>query len=64
MHIMEGFLPIEHAVGWSVAAAWTRAWGATDAYDSYTTGVPRADGAIAYSNPARGTFTVSLARTF
>jgi len=50
--------------GWSVAAAWTRAWGATDAYDSYTTGVPRADGAIAYSNPARGTFTVSLARTF
>ncbi|SFD37305.1 TorF family putative porin [Massilia yuzhufengensis] len=50
--------------GWSVAAAWTRAWGATDAYDRYTTGVPRARGAIAISNPAKGTFAVSLARTF
>lgn len=27
MHIMEGFLPIEHAVGWSVAAAPFVAWG-------------------------------------
>lgn len=50
--------------GWSIAAAWTRAWGATDAYDRYTTGVPRADGAIAISNPAKGTLAVSLARTF
>jgi len=50
--------------GWSVAAAWTRAWGATDAYDRYTTGVPRADGAIAYSNPAKGTFALSVARSF
>lgn len=50
--------------GWSLGAAWTRAWGATNAYDRYTTGVPRADGAIAYSNPAEGTFAVSLARTF
>ncbi|MGH8853954.1 MAG: TorF family putative porin [Telluria sp.] len=50
--------------GWSVAAAWTRAWGATDAYERYTTGVPRANGAIAVSNPAKGTFAVNLARTF
>lgn len=50
--------------GWSLAAAYTRAWGATDAYDRYTTGVARADGAIAYSNPAKGTFTASLTRTF
>ena len=50
--------------GWSIAAAYTRAWGATDAYDRYTTGVPRADGAIAYSNPARGSFTLNLARSF
>lgn len=50
--------------GWSIAAAYTRAWGATDAYDRYTTGAARADGAIAYSNPAAGTFTASLTRTF
>lgn len=50
--------------GWSVAAAYTRAWGATDAYDRYTTGVPRAGGALATSNPAKGTLAVSLARTF
>lgn len=50
--------------GWSVAAAWTRAWGATDAYDRYTTGVPRANGTIAYSNPAKGTLAVSVARSF
>lgn len=50
--------------GWSVAAAYTRAWGATDAYDRYTTGVARADGSIAVSNPAKGTLAVSVARTF
>lgn len=50
--------------GWSVAAAYTRAWGATDAYDRYTTGVPRAGGSLAMSNPAKGTLAVSLARTF
>lgn len=50
--------------GWSAAGAWTRAFGATDAYDRYTTGVPDAAGHTAYSNPARGTFVLSLARTF
>jgi hypothetical protein len=50
--------------GWSVAAAWTRAYGATHAYDSYGTGVPNAAGHIAYSNPARGTLVLSLTRSF
>lgn len=50
--------------GWSVAAAYTRAWGATDAYDRYTTGMPRGDGALAVSNPAKGTVVVSVSRTF
>jgi uncharacterized protein (TIGR02001 family) len=49
---------------WSVAAAWTRAYGATHAYDSYSTGVPNAAGHIAYSNPAKGTFVLSLTRNF
>ena len=50
--------------GWSVAAAYTRAFGATRAYDHYSTGVPNAAGRIAYSNPARGGFVLSLSRTF
>ncbi len=50
--------------GWSAAAAYTRAWGATDAYDRYTTGVPRANGSIAHSNPAKGTLVLSVTRTF
>ncbi len=27
MHIMEGFLPVEHAIGWTVASAPFVAWG-------------------------------------
>lgn len=27
MHIMEGFLPVEHAIGWSIASAPIVAWG-------------------------------------
>lgn len=50
--------------GWSVAAAYTRAWGATDAYDRYTTGVARGDGTLAVSNPAKGTVVVSVSRMF
>ena len=50
--------------GWSVAGAWTRAWGATDAYDRYSTGVPDAAGHIAYSNPAKGTLVLTLTRSF
>jgi uncharacterized protein (TIGR02001 family) len=50
--------------GWTVAAAWTRAFGATHAYDRYSTGVPDARGHIAYSNPARGSAVLSLTRSF
>lgn len=50
--------------GWSAAGAWTRAFGATDVYDRYSTGVPDAAGHVAYSNPARGSFTLTLARSF
>jgi uncharacterized protein (TIGR02001 family) len=52
------------AAGWSVSGAWTRAYGATHAYDSYSTGVPNAAGHIAYSNPAKGTFALTLTRSF
>lgn len=52
------------ADGWSLAAAWTRAYGATDAYDRYTTGVPDASGRVAYSNPAKGSLALSLTRSF
>lgn len=50
--------------GWSLAGAYTRAFGATDAYDRYTTGVADAGGHIAYANPAAGTFVVTLGRSF
>jgi len=50
--------------GWSVAGAYTRAFGATHAYDRYSTGVPDARGHIAYSNPARRSFVLSLTRSF
>lgn len=52
------------AEGWSLAGAWTRAYGATDAYDHYTTGVPDAAGRVAYSNPAKGSVVLSLTRSF
>lgn len=50
--------------GWSVSGAWTRAWGATDAYDGYTTGVPDASGKVALSNPSKGTFVLAVAKAF
>ena len=50
--------------GWSLAASYTRAFGATDIYDRYTTGVPDAAGRLATSNPAKGTLVVTLVRTF
>lgn len=52
------------APGWTLSGAYTRAHGATDAYDRYTTGVPDSAGAIAISDPAKGTFVVALLRTF
>ena len=52
------------APGWTLSGAYTRAHGATDAYDRYTTGVPDGAGVIATSDPAKGTFVVALLRTF
>ena len=50
--------------GWSASLAWTRAWGATDAYDHYTLGVPNGTGVIDVSNPAAGTIVLAVTKTF
>ena len=50
--------------GWSFAGAYTRAFSTTHAYERYTTGVPDSAGRIAYSNPGKGSFVLTLARSF
>lgn len=50
--------------GWSVSAAWTRAWGSTDVYDHYTLGIPNRAGVIASSNPAAATLVFAVTKTF
>jgi uncharacterized protein (TIGR02001 family) len=50
--------------GWVAAVNPTRAFGATGAYDRYTTGVARAEGRPAVSNVARRAMILSLTRTF
>lgn len=50
--------------GWSVSGAVTRAWGATDAYDHYTLGVPDAAGRFDTSNPAATTVVLAVSKTF
>ena len=50
--------------GWSVTGAYTKADGATNVYDAYTLGIPNSAGVIETSNPAVGTFTVGVTRTF
>ena len=50
--------------GWSASAAITRAWGATDAYDHYTLGIPNAAGQFDTSNPAAATLVVAFSKTF
>ena len=50
--------------GWSAAAAYTRAKGASNAYDGYTLGIPNSAGTIETSNPASATLVVSLTKTF
>ena len=50
--------------GWSATAAYTRAWGKTAVYETYTLGIPNSAGAIATSNIGKGTLAVSLTRTF
>ena len=50
--------------GWSLSGAVTRAWGATDAYDHYTLGIPNAAGQFDTSNPAAATLVVAISKTF
>jgi uncharacterized protein (TIGR02001 family) len=52
------------AGGWSIAAAVTRGWGATNVYREYTSGVPDANGRLAYSNTEKATFILTVAKTF
>jgi uncharacterized protein (TIGR02001 family) len=50
--------------GWVAALNVTRAYGASGAYDRYTTGVARADGRPAVANVARRAVVLTLTRTF
>lgn len=50
--------------GWNASLAFTRAWGPTDAYTNYTTGVPGASGRPAYSNTLKGTLVLAVTKTF
>ncbi|KQV82313.1 choline dehydrogenase [Massilia sp. Root351] len=50
--------------GWSISGAYTRAKGATNAYDIYTLGIPNRSGAFDISNVARGTVVLSLTKVF
>lgn len=50
--------------GISASLAWTRAWGRTDAYSHYTTGVPGASGKPEYANVAKGTLALAVTLAF
>ncbi len=50
--------------GWTLAGAYTKAKGATNVYDSYTTGALNSAGVAEASDPAAGTFVLSLNKTF
>ncbi len=50
--------------GWTLAGAYTKASGATNVYDRYTTGILNSAGVAEISNPAAGTLIVSLAKAF
>lgn len=50
--------------GWTLAGAYTKAKGATNIYDNYTTGVLNSAGVAEVSNPAKGTFVLSLNKAF
>lgn len=50
--------------GWSVGAAYTRAWDKNGYYRNYTTGALDSSGNAAVSDPTRATLAVTLARTF
>ena len=50
--------------GWTLTGAVTKAWGATNVYDHYTTGAPDSSGNIAVSNPLKTTFFATLTKVF
>ncbi|NMM38196.1 MAG: choline dehydrogenase [Glaciimonas sp.] len=50
--------------GWTLVGAYTKAKGATNVYDNYTTGALNTAGVAETSNPAAGTFVLSLNKTF
>lgn len=50
--------------GWTLSGAYTKAIGATNVYDNYTTGALNSAGMTEASNPAAGTLLLSLTKTF
>jgi len=50
--------------GWTLTGAVTKAWGATNVYNNYTTGAPDSSGNIAVSNPLKTTFFATLTKVF
>jgi uncharacterized protein (TIGR02001 family) len=50
--------------GWTLTGAVTKAWGATNVYDRYTTGALDSSGNIAVSNPTKTTFFATLTKVF
>ena len=50
--------------GWTLAGAYTKAKGATNVYDNYTTGALNSAGVAETSNPTAGTFVLALTKTF
>lgn len=50
--------------GWTLTGAVTKAWGATNVYDHYTTGAADSSGNIAVSNPLKTTFFATLTKVF
>jgi uncharacterized protein (TIGR02001 family) len=50
--------------GWTVTAAVTKAWGATNVYDRYTTGVKDSSGNVAVSNPLKTTVFATVTKVF
>jgi uncharacterized protein (TIGR02001 family) len=50
--------------GWTLAGAYTKAKGATNIYDNFGTGALNTAGVAETSNPATGTFAVSINKAF
>ena len=50
--------------GWTGAVFYTKAKGATNVYDAFSTGVPNSAGVVETSNPAAGSLIVSLNKAF